>query len=81
MIKVQVSITLKPGVHDPQAEAVSSALHDMGFSQLKNLVMGKHMILEIDSHNEEEALSQAETMCKELLANTVLERFVLQVIS
>ena len=45
MTRILVTINLKNGVHDPQAEAVQHALHDMGFDKLTSMTMGKQMVL------------------------------------
>ena len=79
MTRILVTINLKNGVHDPQAEAVQHALHDMGFDKLTSMTMGKQMVLEIDEEDHQKALTMAEDMCRQLLANTVLERFEAQV--
>ena len=45
MTRILVTINLKNGVHDPQAEAVQHALYDMGFDKLTSMTMGKQMVL------------------------------------
>ncbi len=81
MVKIQVTIDLKPGVHDPQAEAVTHALKDMGHQYLAAMTMGKQMVLDIDMSDHDQALEAAHEMCRSLLANTVLEKYELKVIS
>ena len=80
MIRILVTINLKNGVHDPQAEAVHHALQDMGFGNVTSMTMGKQMVLDINEDDHDKAIKQAEEMCRQLLANTVLERFEAQVL-
>ena len=71
-MKTRVYITLKNGVLDPQGKAIHHALEGLGFSGVRDVRAGK--LIELDL---EEGVSPAdvEAMCKQLLANTVIENF------
>ena len=58
---------------DPQGKAVSSSLKNIGFKNVEDVRIGKHISLEIDAKNKKEAETFAEKACKELLANPVME--------
>ncbi|RDU72161.1 phosphoribosylformylglycinamidine synthase subunit PurS [Helicobacter brantae] len=74
-MRVEVKIMLKNGVLDPQAKAIGSALHSMGFECVKDVKMSKSIFLEIEEGDRERAVLQVEKMCQELLANPVIEDY------
>ena len=71
-MKVQVYVTLKPGVLDPQGKAIHHALEGLGFAGVNDVRAGKLIELDLaaDVHD-----SEIEEMCRQLLANTVIENF------
>jgi phosphoribosylformylglycinamidine synthase subunit PurS len=71
-MKIRVTITLKNGVLDPQGKAIHHALEGLGFTGVNDVRAGKVIELDLD-----EGVSDAdvESMCKKLLANTVIENF------
>lgn len=75
MTKVQVIVRLKPGVLDPQGKTAQHALGSLGFHQLQNLRIGKFMELEVAEEDAAAVRAQVEAMCRQLLANPVIEDF------
>jgi phosphoribosylformylglycinamidine synthase len=72
----RVYVTLKSGVLDPQGQAVGSALHRLGFGEVKDARIGKYIELELDAATDRASLdSKLRKMCEGLLANTVIEQF------
>ena len=72
----RVFVTLKSGVLDPQGQAVGSALHRLGFSEVKDARIGKYIELELDTGTDRASLDgKLRKMCEGLLANTVIEQF------
>lgn len=76
-MRVEVKIMLKNGVLDPQAKAIGSALHSMGFESVREVKMNKSIFLEIEGEDRERIVSEVERMCQELLANPVIEDYVI----
>jgi phosphoribosylformylglycinamidine synthase subunit PurS len=74
-MKARVVVTLKKSVLDPQGQAVSRALGSLGFSEVKDVRLGKIIELEIDGKDPAEARKRVEQMCEKLLANTVIEEY------
>jgi len=70
---VEVLVTLKPGLADPQGKAVESALPALGWTNVVGIRVGKHVHLEVDSDDEASARAQVEEMAKRLLSNPVIE--------
>lgn len=77
-MRVEVQIMLKNGVLDPQAKAIASALHSMGFDTLKDVKMSKSIFLDFCENDIEVVKAKVERMCQELLANTVIEDYVIK---
>ena len=73
-MKAKVHITLKNGVLDPQGAAIESALDHMGFAGVTARV-GKLIELELKETNAAKAKAAIEQMCDKLLANTVIEKY------
>jgi phosphoribosylformylglycinamidine synthase PurS subunit len=71
-MKARVFITLKPGVLDPQGKAIHHALEGLGFSGVNDVRAGKLIELEVAAETTD---SDLESMCRKLLANTVIENF------
>jgi phosphoribosylformylglycinamidine synthase len=74
-VKATVTVRFRPGVHDPQGEAVCSALVGLGFAGVRSTRIGKVVELELDTASEAQARTQVEDMCRRLLANPVLEEY------
>lgn len=74
-LKIEVHITLKNGVLDPQGKAIERALGSLGFEGINDVRHGKFIELELSETNKERAKAQAEDMCRKLLANTVIEDY------
>ena len=78
-MKVIVNISLKEGVLDPQGQAIKSSLSNLGFQNCIDVRTGKRIILSLDQNNETEALTQTKKMCEELLVNTVIENYEINI--
>jgi phosphoribosylformylglycinamidine synthase len=79
-MKVIVNISLKEGVLDPQGQAIRSSLSNLGFYNCSDVRTGKQIILSLDQNNETKALTQAKKMCEELLVNTVIENYEINIL-
>jgi phosphoribosylformylglycinamidine synthase PurS subunit len=74
-MKTRVYVTLKNGVLDPQGKAIHHALEGLGFTGINDVRAGKLIELDLaDSVGDDEV----EAMCRKLLANTVIENFVIE---
>jgi phosphoribosylformylglycinamidine synthase subunit PurS len=73
--RVSLHITPRRGLLDPQGKAVADALHTLGFTGVRDVHVGRHLIVELDATNEAAARTQVHAMCERLLANPVTEDF------
>ena len=78
-MKARVHVMLKDGVLDPQGEAVKHALASLGFSGVSGVRQGK--VIELDLATSDRAAAEAEVgkMCAKLLANTVIEKYSVEI--
>jgi phosphoribosylformylglycinamidine synthase subunit PurS len=78
-MKATVLVRPKPGILDPQGEAVSSALGHLGFS-VSDARVGKVIDLEVTASDEPAARAEVEKMCERLLANPLIESYEIEIV-
>ena len=76
-MKATVLVRPKPGILDPQGQAVESSLRHLGFAVAEARV-GKLVELEVDADDEAQARTQLERMCEQLLANPLIESYEIE---
>ena len=76
-MKAKVHVMLKNGVLDPQGEAVKAALGSLGFGGVEGVRQGKIIELDLAEGTSEDDVT---AMCEKLLANTVIERFEIEMV-
>ena len=80
-MKAIVNVALKQGVLDDQGKATHHALDTLGFKELvKNVRIGKQIIIELNSTDEAAAKEEVTKMCQKLLANTVIEDYDIDIV-
>jgi phosphoribosylformylglycinamidine synthase len=77
-VKACIHVTLKPGVLDPQGQAIANALHGLGFSGVADVRQGKYIEIELAEQSPAAARAAVESMCSRLLANTVIENYAIE---
>ena len=80
-MKAIVNVYLKNGILDPQGKAVHHALEVLGFKNVKEVRIGKQIVLDLDSTSEAAAREEATEMAKKLLVNQVTEDFDIEIVS
>lgn len=78
-MKARVQVRLKSGVLDPQGKAIGNALTGLGFTGIGEVRQAKLIELELAESNPTRAREQVETMCRELLANPVIEDYTIEI--
>lgn len=74
-MKARIIVTLKNGVLDPQGKAIANALGSLGIPGVDDVRQGKFIEVELDETDPARARASLERMCKELLANPVIENY------
>ena len=75
---VEVRISLKPGILDPEARAIQHALADLGFPT-RSLSMARIFSFSLEAGDRAAAEEAARQMCERLLANPVIHRYEVEV--
>ncbi len=78
-MKALVHVTLKSGVLDPQGKAVRHALGALGFDGVGDVRQGKYLEIDLAENDPDRARESVEDMCERLLANTVIEDYVIEI--
>jgi phosphoribosylformylglycinamidine synthase PurS subunit len=78
-MKARVHISLKPGVLDPQGKAIGNALNGLGFGGVGEVRQGKLIELDLDDSDPAAARARVEDMCRQLLANPVIENYAIEI--
>lgn len=79
-MKAVIIVTLKPGVLDPQGQAIEHALHAMGIDGVDQVRQGKYFEVDLESDDPDEAMKQANKTAERLLANLVVEDFRVELV-
>jgi phosphoribosylformylglycinamidine synthase len=74
-MKARVHVYLKPGVLDPQGQAVAGSLTHLGFDEVSAVRQGKLIEIDLNTADAEEAHKRVAQMCDKLLANPVIETY------
>jgi phosphoribosylformylglycinamidine synthase len=80
-VKINVFVTPKKNVLDPQGAAVGHALESLGFSRLKGTRIGKLIELEVEGEDTPEFRSRLDQVCRDLLSNPIIEDFRYEIAS
>lgn len=76
-MKFEVEINIMPlkALLDPQGKAVTSSMKNIGIDTISNVRIGKHITLEVEANDKEEAKKAVEKACNELLHNPIMESY------
>ena len=79
-MRAKVHVSLKSGVLDPQGKAVGDALARLGFGEVGGVRVGRTIELKLDDTlSKADAEARVKEMCEKLLANTVVERYAIEI--
>ena len=76
-MKATVLVRPKPGILDPQGEAVESSLRQLGFA-VADARIGRVVDLEVEASDAAAARAEVERMCRQLLANPLIESYEIE---
>ena len=77
--RLEIRVTPRPGLLDPEGKAIQNALHSLDYQQVHEVSVGKLLYLNVEASSTEEARDGAEAMCRRLLTNPVTEDFEIEV--
>jgi phosphoribosylformylglycinamidine synthase len=73
-MKATVLVRPKPGILDPQGQAVESSLRHLGF-EVSDARVGRLVDVDVATEDKADALAQIERMCEQLLTNPLIESY------
>ncbi|MDC0204803.1 phosphoribosylformylglycinamidine synthase subunit PurS [Flavobacteriales bacterium] len=73
--KAEIDVMPLKTLLDPQGKAVSASMDNVGLSEISNVRIGKHITLEIEADNEQDATLKIDEACKKMLCNQIMESF------
>ena len=73
--KAEIDIMPLKTLLDPQGKTVTASMQNVGLSEIKNIRIGKHITLEIDAENKEDANTKIDEACRKILANQIMEHY------
>ena len=76
--RIDIRVVPRRGLLDPQGKAVSDALHALGFGDVGDVRVGRHVVLDLQADDATAARRRAEAACERLLANPVTEDYVVE---
>jgi phosphoribosylformylglycinamidine synthase subunit PurS len=76
-MRATVLVRPKPGILDPQGQAVESSLRELGFP-VADARVGRVVDLEVDAADASAARAQVERMCEQLLTNPLIESYEIE---
>jgi len=77
-MRATVLVRPKPGILDPQGEAVEISLRQLGFA-VEDARVGRVVDLELEEGDPDQARAELERMCEQLLANPLIESYEISV--
>lgn len=80
-MRAHVYVMLKRGVLDPQGKAIEHSLHALGFSEVQEVRLGKFVDLQLGESDRDSAAKRIDEMCRQLLANGVIEDYRFEIVS
>jgi phosphoribosylformylglycinamidine synthase len=78
-VVARVVVTPKPVVNDPQGITVKQGLATLGFREVEDVRVGKYIEVSMEAESMHDARERVEAMCRQLLANHVIEDFRFEV--
>jgi phosphoribosylformylglycinamidine synthase len=76
--RVEIRVVPRRGILDPQGKAVADALHSLGFADVTDVRVGRHIVVEANAADADAAGRAVREMCERLLANPVTEDFEIE---
>ncbi|BCU51989.1 phosphoribosylformylglycinamidine synthase subunit PurS [Staphylococcus auricularis] len=80
MKTIELHITLQPQVLDTQGQALTRAVHDLGYTQVNNIRVGKVLYMDVEEATDVAVHNVVNTLSEKLFANTVIETYSYKVI-
>ncbi|MEN8235767.1 MAG: phosphoribosylformylglycinamidine synthase subunit PurS [Actinomycetota bacterium] len=77
-MRYRIQVMRRPGIADPEGKTTARALNDLGYSEVTGVHFGRDIVVEIEGDDEVAAHARVTEMCEKLLANPVIEDYVVE---
>lgn len=79
---MQARVTVYPRreILDPQGKAIRTALQRVGFAEVREVRAGKSFVIDFGPVEPQKAADRVAAMCEQLLANTVVEEYAIEIL-
>ena len=77
--KAEIDVMPLKALLDPQGKAVTASMKNLGLPQIDNVRIGKHISLDVEASDEQEANDKVEEACKKLLSNQIMESYQFEI--
>lgn len=71
----EINVMPHKALLDPQGKAVGNSMPNLGLHTVSSVRIGKHITMELEADNADQAKEQVDTACKKLLANLIMESY------
>ena len=78
MTTVRVVIRNKPGVFDPEGEAIQAGIERLGHEDVDSVRVGKIVDIDFETDDRDEIRDRLDAICEEFLVNPVIERYSIE---
>lgn len=78
--RIEILVTPRPGLLDPEGNAIHHALDSLGYDEVEEVRVGKVLYLDLDADDEDAARERADELCRKVLANPVTEDYAIEVL-
>lgn len=75
LFQLEIRVTPRPGILDPEGQAVQHSLQSLGYEGAQAVRVGKAIHVDLEADDEQAARDTADEMCRKLLANPVTEDY------
>lgn len=78
--RIEILVTPRPGLLDPEGNAIHHALDSLGYDEVEAVRVGKVLYLDLDADDADAARERADELCRKVLANPVTEDYAIEVV-
>lgn len=79
IFEAKINVMPKKEILDPQGKAVKLGLSNLGLKNIEDVRIGKHITIQVNAENHDEAAEEVELACKKLLANVIMESYEFEI--
>ena len=76
----KINIMPQDALLDPQGKTIETNTPKLGLTNIANVRIGKHITLDIESNDIEDAKKTIDKLCEKLLVNQITEKFDYKII-